>query len=433
MIFLIKISSFLPPAINDAAGSSASTNPDDTLEEIEYVLDHGLHYVPKRLINEIKSKEVKDEFGHDESKRNDDNDENDENDEQNTNNENTQPSNTSIRTVSEYKTFAHFEEDEVIVLDSSPDVSFVTTQNTECFKSAFESIETTYHTAKTDPNNMSILSISDSDSNSEEATVNQTKEKPNMESINPHKTETETFDDECLDLSSNTNKNSTAVSDKYGDMPNFNDTLERVEYMMEQGQKMLSDKKRNLPRTPQPQHVSAQQMKNKKTPLSQTKAKILTPNGSSAKKIGAKHLTPTKVDMFKRPEQRNVRSPFAAKSASASKLQTAPVQSRIPMKTGSLHKPQFRHIASPIAAYIHNTEVPLIKTIKPMRNLLAEDFCKVFAPKSLDESTQSIESFPVKTALPCKKYTSASQRKVTTIYTNCLLFIGNTLLVALNL
>lgn len=375
------------------------------------MLDRGLHYVPKRLINEIKSKEVKNEFA--ESKSNDENDEN-----QGQKENNTRSSVKSIRTVSEYKTVTRFEDDEIIVLDSSPESSFVTTQNTECYKSAFESIETTYHTAKTDPNNVSVLSISDSDSNSDD-TVNQTEEKPNTDSIDSHKKEMETFDDESMELSSSTNKNATAASDKYGDMPNFNNTLERVEYMMEQGQKMLSDKKRNLARTPQPQHVSLQQVQQKKTPLSQTKAKILTPNSSSAKKAGAKHLTPNKTDMFKRPDQRNVRSPFTAKSASASKVQTAPAQSRIPMKTGSLHKPQFRHIASPIAAYIKNTpEVPLMKTIKPVRNLMTEDFCKVVVPKSHDESTQSIESFPVKTALPRKMYTSASQRKVTRLYTN---------------
>lgn len=350
--------------------------------------------------------ELKEEFENEENIEKKENEENDENRE---NDENAYPNDRiHIRTVSNYETVVKCEDDDVIVLDSSPETSFITTQNTECYKSAFESIETTYHTAKTDLNNMSVLSISDSDSNSDEATVNQSENKKN-EVLD--QSELEPMNDDSFELSLSAHKRSTAVRDKYDDMPHFNDTLERVDYMMAQGQKMLSDKQ-NLARTPQAQHVHVQQMQNKKTPLSQKKTKILTPNSSSAKKAGAKHLTPNKIDMFKRPDQRTVRSPFAAKSASASKVQAAPI-TRIPMKTGSHHKPQFRHIASPIAAYIKNTpEVPLMKTIKPVRNLMAEEFNKVIAPRSHDESTQSVESFPIKSALPRKMYTSGLQRKV---------------------
>ncbi|XP_055311104.1 uncharacterized protein LOC129573932 [Sitodiplosis mosellana] len=391
---------------NNVAGTSSSINADDTLEEIEYVLDRGLNYVPKRLINEIKSKSVLDDSETSgnrfktESQASQKYDENGENIE---NQENDAIGNEkSIRTVSDYKMVAQFDENEVIVLDSSPENSFITTQNTECYKSAFESIETTYHTAKSDPNNVSVVSI-DSDS-----TINQSEEKPSEQSGN--ESTKEKFDEECLELSSSTHKDSTGVSEKFGDMPNFNNTLERVEYMMEQGRKMLTDKSSKLTPT---RYVQPQHMQNKKTPLSQTKSKVLTPNSASLKKAAGKYLTPNKVDMFKRPDQRNVRSPFAAKSASASKAHAAPVQSRIPMKTASLHKPQFRHIASPIAAYINNTpEVPLMKTIKPMRNLLTEDFSKSCASRALDESTQSVESFPTKSALPRKMYISAAQRKI---------------------
>lgn len=329
----------------------------------------------------------------------------DENAENQENDENAIGNDRSIRTVSDYKTVAQFDGNEVIVIESSPESSFITTQNTECYKSACESIETTYHTAKSDPNNVSVLTI---DSTNSDSTINQSEEKLSEKSLKEKSIE------ESLELSSSTHKDSTGISEKFGDMPNFNDTLERVEYMMEQGRKMLNDKSSKLTPTRHVQQQPMQNVQNRKTPLSQTKSKVLTPNSASLHKLAtAKHLTPNKTDIFKRPDQRNVRSPFAVKPSSAFKLQVASTQSRIPMKTGSLHKPQFRHIASPIAAYINNTpEVPLIKTIKPMRNLFTEDFNKVYTSKSLDESTQSVESFPTKSALPHKMYISASQRKV---------------------
>lgn len=392
-------------ATNDGAGTSLLANADDTLEEIEYVLDRGLNYVPKRLINEFKPKSYLDDL---ENHFKTESQENQEDEENHENNENAIGNENSIRTVSDYKTVAQFDENEVIVVDSSPETSFITTQNTECFKSAFESIETTYHTAKSDPNNESVLII---DSHS---TIDQSAEKSNEQSLK------ELSGSEMLEMSSSTHKNSTGISEKCDGMPHFNDTLERVEYMMEQGRKMLNE---NSSKSTPTRHIQSQRIANKKTPLSQTKPKmltpkvltpkVLTPSSASLKKATGKHQTPNKVDMFKRPDQRNGRSPFMAKAASASKVHTAPVQSRIPMKTGSLHKPQFRHIASPIAAYINNTpEVPLIKTIKPMRNLLTEDFNKVCAPNAHDESTQSVESFPTKSALPRKMYISAPQRKV---------------------
>lgn len=362
--------------------------------------------MPKRLINELKPKSIVNDSVNAENQSNTESQENDkkqDNFEIAENNENDSENDKINRTMSDYKTVAKFNDDEVIVLDSSPETSFVTTQNTECFKSAFESIETTYHTAKSDPSNDSVLTI-DSDS-----TIDQSEEKPNEQSTNISLKEKSC--EESLELSSSIHKDSAGISEKYGDMPHFNDTLERVEYMMEQGRKMMLNDK-NSKSTPT-RNLQAQHTQNKKTPLSQTKSNVLTPNSASLKKTVGKHLTPNKVDIFKRPDQRNVRSPFATKAASASKLHAAPTQSRIPMKTGSLHKPQFRHIASPIAAYINNTpEVPLMKTIKPIRNLLTEDFNKVCVPRSLDESTQSVESFPTKSALPRKMYISAPQRKV---------------------
>lgn len=389
--------------IIDATAHSSSTNADDTLEEIEYVLDRGLNYVPKRLINELESKSEKHEEVSEESVKTEKwniSDENEEN--ENENDENVIRNVQNDDTNGESKAVSKFD-DEIIVVDSSPENSFISTQSTERFKSAVESIESTFHTARADPTNVSVLSI-DSDS-----TVNDSNDKSNEKPSNSY--ESGICGDESFELSSSMHKKARHTDDNYGEMPKFNDTLERVEYMMEQGQKLLSEKNAKCAlNSPIPQPSTAQPKSNKKTPISQSKSNVLTPNSASLKKVTAKHLTPNKVDMFKRP---NVRSPFATKAASASKVQTASVHSRIPTKTGSLHKPQFRHIASPIAAYIKNTpEVPLIRTIKPMRNLLTEDFNKICKPSLLDESTQSVESFPTKSTLPRKMYISAPKRQV---------------------
>lgn len=300
-------------------------------------------------------------------------------------------------------------DEEVIVLDSSPENSFVTTQATDRFKACFETTENTFYTAKSNLNNMSILSI-DSDSSPENSIES---------SIHPKTTQSsDTLTEkpgaalhvpditvDSLEFSSSAYKDTLSVTSiNYGDIPNFNDSLERVDYMMEQAKKMMHDK--NV-------KCTAASTSAKKTPVSQAKLKpkVLTPNSVLLKKLPSKNLTPNKNDLFKRPEHRCVRSPFTTKSAS--KAAPAAAQSRIPTKAGSLHKPQFRHIASPIAAYIKNTpEMPLLKTIKPMRNLLTEKFSQVHEPSVLDESTQSVESFPTKSALPRKMYISSAQRKV---------------------
>lgn len=371
------------------------------MEEIEYVLDRGLNYVPKRLINEMK---LKSETIKQESITTDSID--------NTHAE------VQQKNDYDYVEPSADNDDDVIVIDSSPENSFTTTLTTERFKSAFESVENTFYTAKSILHNVSVVSIGSDASDEQPSNGQNSTNESTIEQTQPNEIQHEKSNTlQKLDISVNDNlelststqiNNDSAVTTRNGmEMPNFNDSLERVEYMMEQAEKMMDDmKKKGAPI----------QDGIKKTPVSQTKLKpkVLTPNGVSVKKATPKHLTPNKGDLFKRPDQRNAaRSPFTGKCASASKVQSQQVHSRIPMKTGSSHKLQFRHIASPIAAYIKNTpEVPLVKTIKPMRNLHVDEFNKACKSNTLDESTQSVESFPTKSALPCKMYISAQQRQV---------------------
>lgn len=403
-----------------------------------------MNYVPKRLINEIKSQaEEEQELKNDPNEEAQEDQENDENQENNEDCEKDTNVNQIDKSDETTNNKPVFEDDEIIVLDSSPENSFVTLQTTDRFKSEFESTDYTFYTAKSNFNNASILSI-DSDSSDDQSTTQaneQSIDQSNVKALETKFSEEKTIEKpsisqipdisavDSFELSSSTHRDVSSVSSLNSDeMPNFNDTLERMDYMMELGMKMMNEKKKqcgssmssvsNSSATIAPASTSASKLvasvQAKKTPVSQTKLKpkVLTPNSGPLKKNVAKHLTPNQCDLFKRPDQRTVHSPYALKTASASKA-LGP-QSRIPTKVpSSLNKAQFRHIASPIAAYIKNTpEVPLLKTIKPVRNLMVEDFNRVYKPSSLDESTQSVESYPIKSALPRKMYISAPQRKV---------------------
>lgn len=332
-----------------------NANTDDTLEEIEYVrTETGLNYVPKKKAQTISEKESNDEH-------------------------------------------------EVILIDSSPECSFVTTRNVGHFVSA-ESTEYSFHTAKTDSTGKSKHSelSSEVESNEPESIDLQPGSDDNLTQI--------TADTLCHNVSDNTYSQqhqtprhaSTASEYEYStgtvsEMPEFNDTLERIEYMMEQGQKMLKRTGANqtspaVPsRTPTASH----------TPTAFGSGKKATP----AKKLPFKASPAVKPGLFKRPDQR-IRSPAAMPSGS----KIPKPKSIVPMSSAS--KSQFRHIASPIAAYIKNTpEIPLIKTVKPMKDFFDSSYYNNMV-KSHDESTTSVENYSIKSSLPRKFYNAAPQRQV---------------------
>lgn len=307
-------------------------------------------------------------------------------------------------------------DEDVIVIESSPENSFKTVAyNTQNFKSIVESIDNTFYTAKTHIQSKSSLSINDE---SIECVDDSIEEKVESNKIDA-KCTNESFD-RSFDDGFNEDEDNSSV--RYGEMPDFNDTLERVEYMMQQGQKMLKNKP-----TPVTHSVHTQTPTKAYSPVVSAKKNALTPGGGAVKKVlptsttkkttPAKHATPIKNDVFKRPEQRGLNSPCAsATKAAASRIPKPKQQPLTAAHTpvSSLLKPQFRHIASPIAAYINNTpEIPLMKTIKPMKSIDVSDYNKkLMGAFDHDESTQSIESFPTKSSLPCKMYISAPQRQV---------------------
>lgn len=392
-----------------------SVNADDTLEEIEYVKtkDRGLNYVPKRLIQKEKESHHEKQFDN----------ENDENNDEN------QPIDLSESIEKDDKNTT---DGDVIVIESSPESSFTTTQNTGLYKSAFESTNNTFYTAKTNLNSKSINSMFIND----ESMPNVDYDKKNNSPIDDD--DDATLEDKSFErLSNNTSRNLSEL--------HFNDSLERVEYMMRKGEQTMKNLTPSVKLTPSARLTPSAKMTpskpssiikshTTKTPTTRTPiggavkkvlplssgkkptAKAATPNKGvrTATPIkGVRIATPNQVDIFKRP----IRSP---------QVQTqsyhGSIKSKIPTLNAhkapvisSINKPQFRHIASPIAAYINHTpEVPFIKTIKPVKNLMTNDVYNKIdrATNSLDETTQSVESFPVKSALPKKMYISAPQRQV---------------------
>lgn len=367
-----------------AKEETVQANADDTLEEIEYVLDRGLNYVPKRLIQRELKEESLNDSGNDENESGDENSEND--------------LNAAVKPVDKSS-------DDVIVIDSSPENSFITTRNTAHFTSALESTANTFYTAKTDFDMKSKASIIISDESSPEIDCAN-------ETISSNESENDTIADKSFESST------CSMSKDQSGLPDFNDSLERFEYMMRQGEK-LYNKNLNSPsvncsprKLGSPSKTIERIVPKPRTPIGGTIKKLLPV--SSGKKVTPKPATPIKNDLFKRP----ARSPHVQSHHTQSQSRI-PTKSKIPPLNSqngivsSLVKPQFRHIASPIAAYIKNTpEVPLMKTIKSNKNLMATDFVYSAANKTLDESTQSVEMLPTKSTLPRKMYISAEKRQV---------------------
>lgn len=452
--------------VEDAGRSDPSA--DDTLEEMEYVLDRGLNYVPKRLREQleqeqrekqqqqhsssdsddtkstvkINEKVTNEESFSDENDENASIIENDENDENIENDENAEKKSEYIGVISDNDDDDDEDEDGVILIESSPECSFTTT--TGHYRSTMESVENTFYTAKTDPNRKSTSSVSSgtlmnqSGNDSEDVIVLDDERDARDSGINRSASQQSLDEDD--------------VSHRFSTdgMPHFNDTLERVEYFMAQAEKLakqvrapvkpLTPTVKTVPTKPMTPSVNALKTATPRsakplTPSIKPFTKVHTPNiklhtpdvvsgkkllPTSAKKPTARPMTPGKVDCFKRPP--------IAQTKSASKVPDARPESRIPMRKPptSLQKIQFRHIASPIAAYIkHTPEVPLMKTVKAAKSLQQNSAFQVAGPSyDLDESVQSVESFSKKTPLPRKMYTSASQRQVIANFTQfCAIFL----------
>lgn len=308
---------------------SASGNcPDDTLEELEYVSKNG-------ELNYVPVKSRK-----------------------------------------ESETTTYMSTSEVILIDSSPENSFTTAKTHMDGKSIMTS-NMTFATAR--ESNVTTRSWAYSENDDEL----------------PQPVEHYSIDKKS-DSSDSTNAETLPSSDhlSIGDtsIPDFDNTLERVDYLMEIGRKL------------QPETVStvkAVAVKQSDT-MSPRPVKRNAPNDVPALTVttpkGSQKKTPVAVksaSKFKRPENRA--SPLRAKPpiapSSSSKIPTL----KIPSSTS---KAQFRHIASPVATYIKNTpEIPLIKTVRSTKPLFNPNFVSR-GPDNHDVTTQSSGSINQPTILP---------------------------------
>lgn len=394
---------------------------DDTLEEIEYVWGNGLNYVPK----ESRLKEEKSEA-----------------------------------TTTEAQAKNKMEnDDEVILIDSSPETSFKTAKMVGNVKSA-ETTDYSFHTAKMDltgkskyecasndysKTTISTIPLDVTDDEKEESTETGT-----LCPSSPVKFPTiiSKVDDSSHNTSDySTDKNLSSETDLNGtaEMPDFNNTFERMEYMMERGRKLMERNKLGSNHLNSPSE-NIKQIKSPsllKTPTGSVKKQNIKPTPSP--RSGHKD-----IGVFKRPEIRRPSPSSLAigvkhieghtNSSKIPKLKFAS-GSQLPAAPSSSSKAQFRHIASPIAAYIKNTpEVPLIKTIKATRNLAESNhFGKMSANHDItNQSAEDLSALAFKASLPRKACISAPQRQVimrkiipstlmTFVYKQTLIFINKSL------
>ncbi|KAJ6646458.1 hypothetical protein Bhyg_01669 [Pseudolycoriella hygida] len=216
----------------------------------------------------------------------------------------------------------------------------------------------------------------------------------------------------------------------------FNDSLERIEYMMNKGRELQekSNTKSDEPlvaphNTPNSKKLTSSAQKHtlatasSKTPIAKAKlaAKLtkkpvlpspqaITPGTRILKPFNRPPVQSTKSQ----PAERKFTSPRASPGISpAFKKPNFPTGSgsRIPSATKNKN---FDHIVSPIGAYINNiAPPPLLANVKPTSEFFDSSYCTKMS-RELDNSVASnsgVKSKPVP-SLPIKFFTSSEQQRV---------------------
>lgn len=388
--------------IKEEVSQLIGAGPDDTLEEIEYdKYGNGLRYVP-----------VKKSIGND--------------------------------------------SDDVILIESSPENSFVTARNHMGGRSMTTNADETFVTT----NDMTHISGHSSNGNSTKSSA------VGFYTINNTSAESSTVCSSKSDVTESVDAPTVQARepsqhDSFDEMPEFDNTLDRIDYILEQGQRqqnarlpIMIDRDENRLPSDDSRSTAAQTMGNLltvspviKISASASKAtpsrSVATP-GKSKATPGTSKLTPNTLKVtpkttsgsankktpangsqkkagpsnscgqFKKPEFRPSPSAGHLKvPGSCSKIPTLrPAQS-------AAMKLQYKHIASPVATYIKNTvEVPLLKTIRP-GNVRYFDPGFNGRPKNgnLDITTQSKSSTTSsaatkKSTLPRKIFKTAAELQV---------------------
>lgn len=306
---------------------------------------------------------------------------------------------------------------EMLLIGSSSEASFTTSQTNEDFKS----ITTTNTSFATAPEvNMTARSWSSSEN---------TDDVPNSSENSSADTQSHSSSSTDIDpLPPYEN-----LSNSYDSIPDFDSTLERTEYLIEMGQKLQAKTAATAKLRIKEEPVDVTPQKTADTPKLSIKVELVdaTPQKSSPVEtsrlpqpnripICSQKMTPVAVkppaSRCMKPE--NISSPSTLRSKppipkSASKIPILKVPS-------SLSKPQFQHIASPLASYIKNSpRTPFFKTIR----LTKQPFDPNLGGRSPHERDPSVQAsfvsnkktFSPKLSLPKKVFKAASSREVSRI------------------
>lgn len=99
--------------------------------------------------------------------------------------------------------------------------------------------------------------------------------------------------------------------------------------------------------------------------------------------------------------------------ASPSSFKIAEYSHQLPLAPRSSSKKQFRHVVSPIGAYIkQSAEIPLFKTVKFKNATISKSSDKVSDESSQSPENLSLLAAEAKTTLPRKKCTAAPRKRV---------------------
>lgn len=337
-------------------GAAGGHNPDDTLEELEYVSKNGeLNYVPVKNRKESETA-------------------------------------SSIA-------------DDVILIESSPENSF-TTAHTNMDSKSIMTTNMSFVTAR--GSNMTTRSWMYSEHTEEVQQLYDENFASDNQSHSDHSTDTET-----LPANKNLSNADAPIPDDNhsitdAPLPDFDSTLERVEYLMEMGQQLQAKTASTVIPIIKVQPADSPQPKPKPVDINPGSQLKLTP-------VNAHKRTPVSVKSaptFKKPENRP--SPLRAKPPippnTTSKIPTLKVPS-------ASSKAQFRHIASPVATYIKNTpEIPLIKTVRSTKQLFNPNMGGRAAPghdySVLSSASSSKQTLLPKLSLPKKVFKAASNHHV---------------------
>lgn len=318
------------------------------------------------------------------------------------------------------------------------------------------SLSKTYRTAKTSQEetqeideSSEIVEISDSDS-SFSPEVDYRRQRNTLEDVSSLIEDSSGYHDEKSSSIKDDEQNVSGIQEILDDSDpeqsiskiEFNDSLERMDYMMAKGARLLQQQSLMEANTPtNNKTVIKDIMSNPITPSFMLSTPLIKPPrtpattwNSNNKTYDLIEKTPTNLKFTNSPKtpstvmkQRNLNSPPVVTSSNSKprferikptptnsfkKPTLAPGSSRIPQKTSSTKKPnQYDYIVSPIGTYIKNSPyVPLHKSIKSHKSLFDSELSN--RTRETDDFQSSKENKQVFCDLPRKAYISSDLQHV---------------------